>query len=160
VTPPISAKPTPQLSEAATTGAVGCYQGWKAFGRGGVRMCIPSDWRAPRPGEGGQPPSYFNFNTAEIREAGEPIPDPELYACRSSAGHHLKPYGTDPTITRLRVDGYPACVVLPSDDASEGKLAELNVRSEPTSHGVTRIWVMYANADFILRIARTIRFPR
>ncbi len=69
------------------------------------------------------------------------------------------PYGTDPSLEFLLVDGQPACLIFPSDDqrVHESKRALLFV-DYPPGNGQSWILAVTADRDHIRAIAGTLKF--
>lgn len=78
----------------------------------------------------------------------------------SEAGHTLQPYGSQPIIENLQIQGQEARLILPSADATMNGLAALVVRyPQPVKLGDTyQFFVLYAGQDHIRTIAQTLRF--
>lgn len=80
-----------------------------------------------------------------------------------STEHKLKPYGTNPKVSDLYVDGQEARMITASSDQPEemNRQSELIVKyPEPVTIGGNTYYyfVMYTDKDHITDIAKTIRF--
>src|SRR5271165_5556095 len=84
--------------------------------------------------------------------------------CRGEADHHLRPFGTNPTIKTLTVDGQTACLIWPSPDQhtiTGDDEAELIVKyPKPVEIGGYSYSFMTLNAEtkYIMALARSIQF--
>jgi hypothetical protein len=81
----------------------------------------------------------------------------------SEAGHVLQPYGSQPIIERLQIQGQDARLILPSEDQPDGMghQAALIVRyPQPVNilGTLTRYFVLWADYPHIRTIAQTLRF--
>ena len=128
-----------------------------------VSLEYPADWQ-PIPG-------YSSPETGEIRFGGingffhvnAMDTDNIDMAAASEAGHKLQPYGSQPTIESLLVQGQEARLILPSEDQPMGMQhqAALIVRY-PQSVNVlgtpARFFVLWADWIHIRTIAQTIQF--
>jgi hypothetical protein len=77
------------------------------------------------------------------------------------AGHKLRPYGSQPEIEPLQVEGQEARLILPSADASMGDQAMLIVRyPQPVdlSGATYQFFALYADEGHIWAITRSLRF--
>jgi len=84
-------------------------------------------------------------------------------AAASEAGHILQPYGANPTIESLQIQGQEARLILPSEDQPNGMQyqAALIVRyPQPVNITGTpcRFFILWADQSHIRVIAQTIRF--
>ena len=82
-------------------------------------------------------------------------------ACRSSAEHHLQPYGRHPVIRATGVQGRKACLVWPSADQGAPFYAELIVelpRTVEIDGSRYDLLVMNADKTHMRQIMGTIRF--
>lgn len=83
------------------------------------------------------------------------------HACKDAAEHVLQPYGRNPTIRPMEVDGQRGCVVWPSQDQPAPRHAELNIEYPEPVEVDGDLWsllVLSADTDHILAIAQTLRF--
>jgi len=127
-----------------------------------VSLQHPSDWQ-PVPG-------YGSSETGDIRYEGVTgfflvnamDADSIDLAAASEAGHKLMPYGANPTIETLVVQGQEARLVLPSSDQPGGMSHQAAlIVTYPTAAGeirFPRFFVLYADAAHIRTLAETIRF--
>ena len=127
-----------------------------------VSLQYPSDWQ-PMPG-------YGSSETGDIRYEGVTgfflvnamDTDTIDLAADAEAGHVLMPYGANPTVESLVVQGQEARLVLPSSDQPGGMSNQAAlIVTYPTADGETRFprfFVLYADAAHIRTIAETIRF--
>jgi TolB protein len=77
------------------------------------------------------------------------------------AGHKLRPYGSQPSIESLQIQGQEARLILPSQDANMGGQAMLIVRyPQPVEiAGVTyQFFVLYADQEHVGLMAETLQF--
>ena len=128
-----------------------------------VTLQHPADWQ-PEPG-------YGSPETGEIKYAGINgffqinAMDTESIdmAAASEAGHILQPYGANPTIESLQIQGQEARLILPSNDqpAGMGYQAEMIIRyPHPVNISGTpcRFFILWADQAHIRALAETIRF--
>jgi len=128
-----------------------------------VSLEHPADWE-PEPG-------YGSPETGDIKYAGINgffqinAMDTESIdlAAAAEAGHKLQPYGSNPTIERLQIQGQEARLILPSGDqpAGMGYQAGLIVRyPQPVNISGTpcRFFILWADQAHIRTLAETIRF--
>ena len=151
-TPPLNATPTPYLDIWTTFSS-------PAFA---VSLQYPADWQ-PVPG-------YGSPETGEIRFAGingffhinSMDGDSIDSVAAAEAGHKLQPYGSNPTIETLQVQGQEARLILPSSDQPAGMQyqAALIVRYPQVQTIVwsPRYFVLWADWPHIRAIAETLRF--
>jgi len=150
-TPPLIATPTPYMDTWTTFSS-------PAFA---VSLQYPADW---------QPAGYGSPETGEIRFAGingffhiNSMDGDSIDAVAAAeAGHRLQPYGSQPTIENLQIQGQEARLILPSNDQPAGmqNQAALIVRYPQV---LTIVWspryfVLWADAPHIRTIAETLRF--
>ena len=128
-----------------------------------VSLEYPGDW---------QPISgYGSTETGELRYGGingffhinAMDTDSIDMAAASEAGHKLQPYGSNPTIESLQVQGQEARLILPSEDQPAGMQyqAAIIIRyPQPVNVSGTpcRFFIMWADWPHIRTIAQTIRF--
>lgn len=128
-----------------------------------ISLQHPADWQSV--------PGYGSPETGEIKYAGingffqinamdtESI---EL-AAASEANHKLQPYGSQPTIESLQLQGQEARLILPSVDQPAGmqNQAAMIIRyPQPVniSGTLVRFFVLWADWPHIRTIAQTLRF--
>jgi TolB protein len=123
----------------------------------GVVFRYPRDWRQSRadPGTVSIQGSDGSLKLIAVRGA---TPD---QVCREDAGQHLQPFGANPTIRSLRVQGQKACLVWPSEERGANSEAELVVQfpTPVTIDGTTYTQLtMYADKNHIRDLMRTLKF--
>ncbi|UCC64600.1 MAG: hypothetical protein JSV36_06010 [Anaerolineae bacterium] len=96
------------------------------------------------------------FSIGAIGNPGATIDD----IAADEAGHVLRPYGSQPIIENLQIQGQEARLILPSADANTGGQAALIIRyPQPVELGDTcQFFVLYADQDHIRTIAHTLQF--
>jgi TolB protein len=126
-----------------------------------ISLQYPADW---------QPAGYGSPETGEIRFAGingffhinSMDGDSIDSVAAAEAGHRLQPYGSQPTIEILQIQGQEARLILPSSDQPTGmqSQAALIVRYPPVTTIVwsPRYFVLWADWPHIRAIAKTLRF--
>ncbi len=122
-----------------------------------VEMQIPADWPEPDESRGAQPPYFLLVGAAD--GGGQSLSD----VCQTSASHHLRPYGSTPTVTDVSIGGQPGCVIEPSDDqpAEMRGMGQVIVRySTPIEldSGQYGLFVLNARVPEIRAIADTLTF--
>lgn len=130
-----------------------------------VSLEYPADWQ-PIPG-------YSTPETGEIRygaingffHINAMDTDNIDMAVASEAGHKLQPYGKNPTIESLQIQGQEARLILPSEDQPAGMQyqAALIVRyPQPVNVLGTpcRFFILWADWPHIRAIAQTIQFTQ
>ena len=130
-----------------------------------VSLEYPADWQ-PIPG-------YGSPETGEIKYGGingffqVNAMDTESIdmAASAEANHKLQPYGTQPTIETLQVQGQEARLILPSNDQATGRQyqAALIVRyPQPVNVLGTpcRFFILWADQAHIRTFAQTIQFTQ
>jgi hypothetical protein len=134
--------------------------GWETYSseRFGVRFRYPAGWQLD-PVHGGEryagEDGYFILDA--IGSGGAAIDE----VTTNQASHHLRPFGSRPTIERLEVQGQEARLILPSADASMGDQAQLIARyPEPVTILGTAYdhFALYADQAHIRTIAQTLQF--
>jgi len=148
---PLTATPTPYMDTWTTFSS-------PAFA---VSLQYPANW---------QPAGYGSPETGEIRFAGSNgffhinsmDGDSIDTVAAAEAGHRLQPYGSNPTIETLQIQGQEARLILPSSDQPAGMQyqAALIIRYPPV---LTIVWsppyfVLWADSPHIRAIAETLRF--
>jgi hypothetical protein len=81
--------------------------------------------------------------------------------CKGLAEHKLKPFGVNPTIRLMKVDGQSACLIWASEDQGAPWDAEIVIKyPEPVEIQRERYSFLELNADkdYILAITRSLRF--
>ena len=98
---------------------------------------------------------FFQLDLAEDENAA-----PEQ-VCKGAAEHVLKPFGENPTIRRIKVQGQDACLVWPSEDQGAPWDAEVIVEyPQPLEIDGERwgLLELIADKDYILAIIRSLKF--
>jgi TolB protein len=148
MTPP----PTPTATATPATA------GWATYSapRFAVSLSHPPDWQAA-PGEESRYEGSDGFFALDA--IGSPAATIDDIAA-GQAGHRLLPYGSQPVIEALEVDGQEARLILPSADATMRGQAMLIVRyPQPIQLGdQVQFFALYADQDHIGAIAQTVRF--
>jgi len=147
--PPIPPTPTPYLDM------------WTVYSNPvfAVSLEYPSDWQAE--------PGYGSSETGDIRFGGitgffhinAMDTDTIDMAVASEAGHILQPYGPNPTIESLQIQGQEARLIMPS--AGQQYQAAIIVRyPQPVNISGTpcRFFILWADQAHIRTIAQTIQF--
>ena len=127
----------------------------------GVALEYPAHWQ-PRPGYGesyGAEDGFFGLNAV----SGEGVPLDEI--AQRSAYHKLQPYGSQPRIESLQVQGQPARLILPSADQPEdmkgqAELIVLYPQPVTISGEQYRYFVLYADQGHVRQIAETLSFVK
>jgi hypothetical protein len=154
-TQPPTATPTP-----APSPTVDVAPGWETYTseRFQVTFRYPPDWHLDTV-HGGEaytgPDGYFILDA--IGSGGVPIDE----VAANQAHHHLLPFGSDPTIESLEIEGQKARLILPSADATMGDQSLLIVRyPQPVMIQGTAYdyFALYADEAHIRTIAETLRF--
>jgi hypothetical protein len=154
-TQPPTATPTP-----APSPTVDVAPGWETYTseRFQVTFRYPPDWHLDTV-HGGEaytgPDGYFILDA--IGSGGVPIDE----VAANQAHHHLLPFGSDPTIESLEIEGQNAPLILPSADATMGGQSLLIVRyPQPVMIQGTAYdyFALYADEAHIRTIAETLRF--
>ncbi|MBD2040207.1 hypothetical protein [Microcoleus sp. FACHB-672] len=83
--------------------------------------------------------------------------------CAQEASHKLKPYGSNPRIQKLQIQGQQACLILPSKDQNEAMMnqAQLIVqapREIKISGSRYKNFVLVADKYHIRELAKTLKF--
>lgn len=154
VPPPPTMTPPPTPTATATPATAG----WATYSapRFGVSLSHPPDWQAA-PGEESRYEGSDGFFALDA--IGSPAATIDDIAA-GQAGHRLLPYGSQPVIEALEVDGQEARLILPSADATMRGQAMLIVRyPQPIQLGdQVQFFALYADQDHIGAIAQTVRF--
>ncbi|MFC2065411.1 hypothetical protein ACFLXB_09990 [Chloroflexota bacterium] len=127
-----------------------------------VSLEHPADW-FPVPGYGSSDKGITRYEgTTGFFLVGSMDTDSIDQAASHEANHVLMPYGSQPTIEKLTVQGQEARLVLPSGDQPNGMMhqAALIVRYPfvASLDWSPRYFVLYADLAHIRTIAETIRF--
>ena len=159
----IFAVPNPQPTAALLATPTPYLDMWTTFSSPAfaVSLQYPADW---------QPAGYGSPETGEIRFAGingffhinsmdgESIDS----VAAAETGHRLQPYGSQPTIETLQIQGQEARLIPPSSDQPVGMQyqAALIVRypSMATIVWSPRYFILWADSPHIRAIAETLRF--
>ena len=124
-----------------------------------VSLRYPGDWQqtgdAHFEGQDG-------FSAMDAMSSGYSLED----TCANQANHQLKPYGSNPTIEYLTIQGATGCLILPSGDAppSEKSLSTLilpypaPVRVHCNEIAHFNYFVLNADKDHVRQIADTVSF--
>jgi hypothetical protein len=156
-----TATPTETPAATATPERSGAGD-WKTYSDAelGISLEYPANWQFDAVHGGvkyGAEDGFFILDA--IGSPGESIDQ----VAATQAGHHLRPYGTQPTIESLEVAGQEARLILPSADATMGDQAMLIVRyPQPRMIGSSdhayEFLVVYADQAHIRDIAHTLQF--
>jgi TolB protein len=166
-TPP--ARPAPTITVDASDDASGDASGDESgdvSGWGtitdhtfGVSFRYPAGWQ---PADAGEPGARFAGEDGffEIGAMGGDSLDDVVAA---EAGHHLRPYGSQPIIESLRVAGQEARLILPASDQPSGMAAQAALivrypRPVTLSGQSVPFFVLWADAAHIRTIAQTLQF--
>ena len=136
--------------------------GWQTYASQDFQIILqyPAAWQ-PVPGYDeryGGADGFFQVSTVG---AGQGMTLDEV--CALDAYHKLQPYGSQPQVEELEIQGQPACLILPSADqpAAMSGQAGLIVRyPQPVEiRSVTYgYFILWADKDHIREIAETLRF--
>ncbi|UCC62504.1 MAG: PD40 domain-containing protein [Anaerolineae bacterium] len=158
---PIATAISPATPTATPT-EVSDVAGWQTYTSLdlGVSLKFPPHWQLV-PEYGGEKHAAEDgfFMLGAIGSPGATVDD----IAASQAGHTLRPYGSQPIIEDLHVQGQEARLIMPSADAGEGNQAMLIVRyPQPVeiagSSSEDTFLALYADQDHIRLIAQTLRF--
>jgi len=125
-----------------------------------IKLKYPANWQPvpgygdPESGEKYAGTDGFFMITAMDGESIDSVAAAEAY-------HKLQPYGSQPTIESLQIQGQEARLILPSADASMWDQSALIVRyPQPVEIGghVCPFFVLYADQDHVRAIGDTLRF--
>ncbi len=137
------------------------FAGWKTYSNPAFNVTLeyPANWQhMPEYGERyGGADGFFEVS---------PAFSPELTvdeACELQANHKLKPYGSQPQVERLQVQGQEACLIWPSDDQvkdMEGQAALIVRYPEPVQimGDVYGYFILWADKNHIREIGKKLRF--
>jgi len=135
---------------------------WQAFSNPyfAIMLEYPANWQPvsghtdPRAGEKYAGADGFFMIGAMDGDSIDSVTAAEAY-------HKLQPYGSQPTIESLQIQGQEARLILPSADASMGNQSALIVRYpvpvNTTGHPCS-FFVLYADRNHIRAIGETVRF--
>lgn len=128
--------------------------GWKVYSNStyNVTFQYPASWQ-PYEGEDG----FFQLSAI----SGEGLPIDEVY--RFEAYHKLQPYGSQPKIESLKIEGQEARLILPSDDQPQEIRSQAGLIIQYPNpiqiSGTTYYYfVLWAEQNHIRKIAETLRF--
>jgi len=96
----------------------------------------------------------------QLGVSGDESDTPEQ-ECAGRAGHKLKPFGINPTIRQMKVDGQSACLVWPSEDQGAPWDAAVFIRyPDPVEIRGEQYSILELDADkdYILEITQSLRF--
>lgn len=82
-------------------------------------------------------------------------------ACKGAAEHKLRPFGENPTVRPMTVQGQSACLVWPSEDQGAPWDAQVIIeypRPVDVDGDLWSLLVLDADKDYILAITQTLRF--
>jgi hypothetical protein len=147
------ATPTPHIDHWTAT----------SFPTFGIALERPADWHAVA--------GYGDPEIGETRFAGvngfvhvsamngDRIDD----AVDAEAGHHLQPYGSQPVVESIQIQGQAARLITPSDDQSAGFYRQAAVIArypQPVQIGGRQynFLVLWADQEHIRALAQTVRF--
>lgn len=131
-----------------------------------VTLRFPGDWKrdpiySDRPYFGAErrlhtvPRGYF-----QLLVMGDENDTPEQ-ACKGSAEHVVQPFGKNPTVRQMKVQGESACLVWPSEDQGAPWDAEVVIKyPKPVEINGDRygLLMLDADKDYILAITQTLGF--
>jgi TolB protein len=87
--------------------------------------------------------------------------DTPQQVCHGEAIHHLQPFGSNPRIRSMKVQGQKACLIWPSEEQGANADAELVVQfPRPVmidGNSYSQL-TLYADKNHILQIMQTLRF--
>jgi TolB protein len=152
----VSASPTPSPTPSPSPTS----HGWTTYSDAdrGVSLRYPSSWS-----ETSGDDLFPNFEGSsgwlqidDVKDDGQ-LSTHEL--CEHIAAHHLQPYGSDPSIENVELQGQDGCYIWPSDDqdASFRHQSDLIIRY-PTANGGYDYLYLSADKDHLEKIAATLRF--
>ncbi|MCX7682240.1 MAG: hypothetical protein N2508_09820 [Anaerolineae bacterium] len=151
----IETTPTPSVT------GVSHHTAWSEYSDPVYRVSLwyPAHWQ---PVEGyqaryGGPDGFFQVSA--ISGTGRTLNE----VCRSEAYHKLLPYGSQPEVKNIHLQGLAACWILPSTDQP----AEMNRQAAlifaypqpvPIGDDLYHFLVLWADKDHLQKIAQTVRF--
>lgn len=138
-------------------------QDWQTYVDGTYKVVLrcPADWK-PDPAYGDAP--YLGLNRRGaffVLDVVGGESDTAQQLCKSEAEHVVQPYGKNPTIRSMKVQGQSACLVWPSPDQAPDKEAVLTVKyPEPVEISGDRYSFLSLNAskDDIMALTRSLKF--
>jgi TolB protein len=83
------------------------------------------------------------------------------HACKEGAMHKLRPFGENPTVRQMTVQGQSACLVWPSEDQGAPWYAQVIIEYPKPVEVDGDLWsllMMDADKNYILAITQTLRF--
>jgi hypothetical protein len=139
---------------------------WQSFVDGTYKIVLrcPAEWKLVRPYDVApamgpeHQPRAFGLDA----EGGENNTAQQL--CKGAAGHVLQPFGTNPTIRPMKVQGQSACLISPSADQKKmtgENDAELIVKyPQPVKIGDSTysFLTLYADKNYIMALTRGLKF--
>lgn len=126
----------------------------------GIKLQYPKGWKANKDYA---PPKYEGedgfFHISAMSGLGMSIDE----AYKLEAEHKLNPYGSNPEIKDLNIDGQEARLILPSEDQPEEMQGQASLVIEypsPMSIGgnIYGYLILWADKEHILQIGNTIEF--
>lgn len=126
----------------------------------GVTFSYPSNWK-PTKGYAERFSGADGF--FQLIGLSSPLPSTIQSVCNDVLNHRLNPYGTRPQVQRLKIQGRPACLILPSSDQdrTRERMATLIVRypAPIRQNGENYNHLMLsADKEHIRQIANGLRF--
>jgi dienelactone hydrolase len=164
MTPTATAAPPAPTATLARTTPTATYSSTAQIYRDsvlGVHLQYPLGWEA-QPGydlKYAGPDGFFQLSA--IDGAGWTLDE----VAQNEAHHKMQPYGSDPTIERLEVDGLEACLILPSADQPEamngqaGLIVDLPWQIEISGEKYNYL-VLWADQQHIRDIAKTLQLMK
>lgn len=128
----------------------------------GINLRFPPDWKAA----GGQVYDRYEGDDGFFSVGAAGTDDSTIdEVARDEAKHVLKPYGADPAIQRLTIDGRDARLIMPSPDQDKAMANQAALIAEypvPKVIGSVayRFLVLWADKAHIQEISSTITFVR
>jgi hypothetical protein len=129
----------------------------------GVTFTVPDSWTPTAGYDGNAWSGPGGFVVLGAASGGQTLEE----SARTQADHHLRPFGTAPTIEPLTVAGRPARLVLPSADAppllqdrSPALVLVTYPRPVTIGSGTYAYLSLTADAEHVRAIADSIRWPR
>ncbi len=141
---------TPTETPHATAWSTYSNATWK------IALQYPAHWQAVSGEEGRHAGEDGFFAIDAIGSSQATIDD----IVADMVGHKLRPYGSQPTVENVYIQGQEARLVFPSGDAGQEAPAALVARYPvPVQLGdLVQFFVLYADRDHIRGIAQTVRF--
>ena len=123
----------------------------------GVTLTVPEQWR-PLPDR----PGWEGDDGHVVLDAATGDDGGAISVCRGLAEHSLQPYGSEPTIEAVTIDGQEGCTVMPSDDApgDEPEAAAVALYPAPRVIAGTEYayLVLYIDPQHVRDVVATVRF--